>query len=117
LARTEYVRTPSKIVWLWMRFFHRRREFAFSPFGPVGLRSIAPTHVPSRCGWLLPAVQLQIAVFGSVPTVQVPRERSSCGSTSTSKFLVILKAAPLLTDWTLMSLTQPSSWPLPLQPA
>src|SRR5512146_634019 len=94
LARTEYVRTPWKIVCDWMRFFHSRRELAFSPDGPVELRSMAPTQVPSRWGWLLPAVQLQTAVFASVPMVQVPRERSSWGSTSTSNSLEILYAAP-----------------------
>src|SRR4051812_14170148 len=80
--------------------------------------STAPTQVPSRQGWLLPAVQVQTAVFGSDDdTSQRPRVRSSCGSTERSKFLVILKAAPLFTDVTWMSLSQPSSRPLPLQPA
>src|SRR5262249_51850175 len=101
--------------------FHSTRDCAFAPLAPVDELSTAAHQVPSRCGWVLPSVQQQIEVFGSASeTVQRPRERSSRCASDASKFFTIwnaVGAAALPTALTVMSLIQPSSWPLPLQPA
>jgi hypothetical protein len=116
VARIEYVRIPSMSLRPSICSFQSSACWRFEPENLPGVMSMAPIHVPSRCGWLLPSVQVQMAVFGSAAAMlHLPCDRSSrCASEmSNSRFTVT--AVGFETSYERKN-NQPSSSPLPLQP-
>src|ERR1051325_2764659 len=81
---------------------------------------MASIHTPSRCGCVLPSVCVHTAKPGSAAdTVHAPRDRSSRGASEMSNTLANLQdvGASTLSQVSVVTNAQPSSRPLPLQPA